>query len=44
MGSPGMDTDKNFSPYQVLLLGNDGSHTPYAEVAAGKTVFLERKS
>jgi len=44
VGSPGMDTNKNFSPYQVLLLGSDGSHTPYAEVSAGKTVFLERKS
>ena len=44
MGSPGMDTNKNFSPYQVLLLNSDGSHTPYAEISANKTVFLESRS
>jgi hypothetical protein len=40
MGSPGMDTNGNFRPYQVLQLNNDGSSTPYAKVSASKTMYL----
>jgi hypothetical protein len=34
MGSPGMDTNGNFRPYQVVQLNKDGSSTPYAKVSA----------
>lgn len=44
MGSPGMDTNRKYRPYQVLQLNKDGSSTPYAEVSASKTVYLEKKS
>jgi hypothetical protein len=43
MGSPGMDTNGNFRPYQVLQLNKDGSSTPYASVSARNTVYLENK-
>ena len=32
-GSPGMEMDGRFSPYQVLLLDKDGGHTVFARVA-----------
>lgn len=32
VGSPGMEVDERFSPYQVLLLKRDGSAEVYAEV------------
>jgi hypothetical protein len=44
MGSPGMDTDKHFKPYQVFLLKTDGTRTPYAEVSSSTTVFLGSQS
>ena len=31
-GSPGMEMDGRFSPYQVLLLDKDGGHTVFARV------------
>lgn len=43
LGSPGMDSDRAFRPYQVLQLNNDGSSTPYAKVSASKTIYLEKK-
>ena len=33
VGSPGMEMDGRFSPYQVLLLDKDGGHTVFARVA-----------
>lgn len=44
LGSPGMDTDRQFRPYQVLQLNKDGSSTPYAKVSSSKTIYLEKKS
>ena len=32
-GSPGMEMDGRFSPYQVRLLDKDGGHTVFARVA-----------
>lgn len=32
LGSPGMEMGDRFTPYPVLLLKQDGSHTPYAEI------------
>ena len=32
VGSPGMEMDNRFQPYQVLLLKADGSHQVYASV------------
>ena len=32
LGSPGMEMDDRFTPYQVLLLKNDGTAGVYAEV------------
>jgi hypothetical protein len=43
MGSPGMDTNGSFRPYQVLQLNKDGSSTPYATVSARNTIYLENK-
>lgn len=34
MGSPGMEMDERFSPYQVLLLKRDGSAEVFAEVSS----------
>ena len=34
MGSPGMEMDERFSPYQVLLLKRDGSVEVFAEVSS----------
>jgi hypothetical protein len=44
MGSPGMDTNRKYRPYQVLQLNKDGSSTPYATVSASNTVYMEKKS
>jgi hypothetical protein len=43
MGSPGMDTNRKYRPYQVLQLNKDGSSTPYAAVSANKTIYMEKK-
>jgi hypothetical protein len=43
LGSPGMETDSQFRPYQVRQLNKDGSSTPYAKVSASKTVYLGKK-
>jgi len=32
LGSPGMEVGNRFAPYDVLLLGEDGSYTVYAHV------------
>jgi len=32
MGSPGMEVDNRFDPYQVLLIKNDGSYEVYATI------------
>jgi hypothetical protein len=32
MGSPGMEVDDRFSPYQVLLVKKDGSYEVYATI------------
>lgn len=32
LGSPGMEVADRFTPYQVLLLHNDGSHSVYASI------------
>ncbi|MEM5528584.1 DUF411 domain-containing protein [Gammaproteobacteria bacterium AS21] len=40
MGSPGMETNKAFKAYQVLLLNKDGSSTPYASVSAQQVTYL----
>ncbi|MFT5707270.1 MAG: hypothetical protein ACI9ES_001561 [Oceanospirillaceae bacterium] len=42
MGSPGMDTDGYFSPYQVLLLNKDGTSKPYAKVSVGTISYLQK--
>ncbi|MGS2716877.1 DUF411 domain-containing protein [Eionea flava] len=43
MGSPGMDTNRPYRAYQVLQLNQDGSSTPYANVSANNTTYLEKK-
>ena len=43
MGSPGMDINANFRPYQVVQLNKDGSSTPYAKVSANKTIYWDKK-
>lgn len=43
MGSPGMDTNRPYRAYQVLQLNQDGSSTPYANVSASNTTYLEKK-
>lgn len=43
MGSPGMDTNRKFRPYQVLQLNKGGSSTPYATVSASHTMYMEKK-
>ncbi|MEH6445393.1 MAG: DUF411 domain-containing protein [Oceanospirillaceae bacterium] len=40
MGSPGMDTDGYFRPYQVLLLQKDGTSKPYAQVSIDAIAYL----
>jgi hypothetical protein len=32
VGSPGMEVGERFMPYQILLLGEDGSTEIYAEI------------
>ncbi|WP_027949274.1 DUF411 domain-containing protein [Haliea salexigens] len=32
VGSPGMEVENRFTPYQVLLLRNDGGHEVYATI------------
>lgn len=32
VGSPGMEVDNKFSPYEVLLIKNDGTHEIYARI------------
>jgi len=44
LGSPGMETDSQFRPYEVRQLNKDGSSTPYAKVSASKTIYVEKKS
>lgn len=33
MGSPGMEMDNRFSPYQVILMSSDGGSSIFAEIA-----------
>lgn len=39
VGSPGMEVDSEFSPYQVLMLMKDGSHEVYANVKTYQSQF-----
>ena len=40
MGSPGMDVDGQFQPYDVIKIHKDGSHSVYARVAKDNTQFM----
>jgi len=40
LGSPGMEYGPKFEPYQVLLLGKDGSASVYAEVTSYDQQFV----
>jgi len=39
MGSPGMEMGDHFTPYTVLLLKSDGSHSPYVEINSRKEQY-----
>lgn len=39
LGSPGMEVDDRFTPYQVLLLKSDGSSEVYADIASYEQQF-----
>ncbi len=39
VGSPGMEVDNQFSPYDVLLIKNDGSHEIYAHISTYEEQF-----
>jgi len=39
IGSPGMEVEDRFMPYQILLLANDGSATVYKTVQSYKEQF-----
>jgi hypothetical protein len=39
LGSPGMEIDERFTPYQILLLMKDGSHQVYAQINTYKEQF-----
>ena len=39
LGSPGMQVDDRFMPYQVLLLTTDGKHQIYAQVTRASEQF-----
>ncbi|MFT7387510.1 MAG: hypothetical protein ACI8VC_000750 [Candidatus Endobugula sp.] len=43
MGSPGMDTHRDFDAYDVLVLNKDGSDSPYARISSDKIIYLEEK-
>ena len=39
VGTPGMEVDDRFMPYQILLLKEDGSSSVYAEIASYEEQF-----
>lgn len=39
IGTPGMEVDDRFMPYQILLLKEDGSSSVYAEIASYEEQF-----
>ena len=43
VGSPGMEVGDRFSPYEVLLLKADGSHSVFATINSYEEQFLPNK-
>jgi len=43
LGSPGMETDTEFRPYEILQLNKDGTSTLYARVSSKKIVYFNEK-
>ncbi len=39
VGSPGMEVENKFSPYDILLIKEDGTHTVYAHVESYEAQF-----
>jgi len=44
MGSPGMDVDGRYSPYEVLQINKNGSSSIYARVSIEGVIYSKQKN